>query len=664
MAKIRDKIINYHSSSIPDKETLKRSIVDISDDEKKLRDGEIAVIMTNGAEGIYTLNHDKTDLIEYSPISHTEKKQILDFVNQGGTDEVIITETDDTTPSANEKIWISFDGDATTSGETTVPPTARFIELNEIVTSLNNDSASNNIEAAFNNADYFNEIAGYLAQNTKLITGIIINNDTNGGKAPVTLSASKATGTTKTINVEYVLDGKYVKLVVTNNNGTFSCTREEIVLGESAYIFNDPQLEHDLVPEADYNELKAAIEVGKVIIYNMSDDTTTDYVVLSNASYDDTNGITFSFATNNGQLCIVKIGTNRTITTSCEDIQTNVLILDYATDLANGVSGQTIDASVSAKLNDAIDKGKACVVKAENSDILANLQKTGNNVSVVMEQVSNLSGKFIATNTTITVNTSNNTISNVATGALDFSDYATKAYVDEKVSAVDLSDYATKTYVDEKAVANQIPMTGYVVATGISEEQLTIQETDTVAVALGKLQKQSLDNEDVIASALNKINSSCGLSINAEYVPKASNIASATTIADAIEILAGLIANGGGGTQSAAVFQEAPVTVSAIGTEATATIDSATTVVNVPLTISGETGTTPTANIQLSLNNGTANDTRAVALDNGSIVRVKTAVANNTVTVNTNYATRIITSGEYQALGDVTATDNVTYFVK
>lgn len=98
--------------------------------------------------------------------------------------------------------------------------------------------------------------------------------------------------------------------------------------------------------------------------------------------------------------------------------KTNVLILSLENDLANGQKDSPVTAEVSTALKDAISTGKACVIKSANSDILANLQQTGNNVTIVMEQISRVSQTFVAVNTTITVNTSTNVISDYQTGAI------------------------------------------------------------------------------------------------------------------------------------------------------------------------------------------------------------------------------------------------------
>lgn len=98
--------------------------------------------------------------------------------------------------------------------------------------------------------------------------------------------------------------------------------------------------------------------------------------------------------------------------------KTNVLILSLENDLANGQKDSPITAEVSASLVDAVTTGKACVIKSANSDILANLQQIGSNVTIIMEQISRVGQTFVAVNTSITVNTSTNVIADYQTGAI------------------------------------------------------------------------------------------------------------------------------------------------------------------------------------------------------------------------------------------------------
>ena len=60
--------------------------------------------------------------------------------------------------------------------------------------------------------------------------------------------------------------------------------------------------------------------------------------------------------------------------------------------------------------------------------------------------------------------------------------------------------------VETHMTGDYIPLTGYELASGITEEELTLSEEDTVNEAFGKLQKQMLDNEEAIAAGMNYLN--------------------------------------------------------------------------------------------------------------------------------------------------------------
>ena len=61
------------------------------------------------------------------------------------------------------------------------------------------------------------------------------------------------------------------------------------------------------------------------------------------------------------------------------------------------------------------------------------------------------------------------------------------------------------TTVDIEVTGADVPLTGYELASGSTEEELTIVPEDTVNEAFGKLQKQAFDNEKVVAAALNDL---------------------------------------------------------------------------------------------------------------------------------------------------------------
>lgn len=76
----------------------------------------------------------------------------------------------------------------------------------------------------------------------------------------------------------------------------------------------------------------------------------------------------------------------------------------------------------------------------------------------------------------------------------------------------------------------------------VTEAQLTPVATDTVNVAIAKLLKAILDNEDVTATAINKINTGLGFDINGNYVPTDASLAG-KNVTEAIDSIAALVKN-------------------------------------------------------------------------------------------------------------------------
>ena len=77
----------------------------------------------------------------------------------------------------------------------------------------------------------------------------------------------------------------------------------------------------------------------------------------------------------------------------------------------------------------------------------------------------------------------------------------------EEVTAGALNDLNERVgFVETHMTGEFIPLTGYEISTGLTEDELTIVEEDTVNEAFGKIQKQILDNEESVAAALNSLN--------------------------------------------------------------------------------------------------------------------------------------------------------------
>ena len=92
---------------------------------------------------------------------------------------------------------------------------------------------------------------------------------------------------------------------------------------------------------------------------------------------------------------------------------------------------------------------------------------------------------------------------------IDSGDTALKEHIDEveEVTAGALNDLNERVGTIETHFNGEyIPLTGYELASGLSEDELIIKEEDSVNDAFGKIQKQILDNEETIAGGLNDLN--------------------------------------------------------------------------------------------------------------------------------------------------------------
>ena len=92
---------------------------------------------------------------------------------------------------------------------------------------------------------------------------------------------------------------------------------------------------------------------------------------------------------------------------------------------------------------------------------------------------------------------------------IDSGDTALKERIDEveEVTAGALNDLNERVGTIETHFNGEyIPLTGYELASGISEDELIVKEEDSVNDAFGKIQKQILDNEEAIAGGLNDLN--------------------------------------------------------------------------------------------------------------------------------------------------------------
>ena len=143
----------------------------------------------------------------------------------------------------------------------------------------------------------------------------------------------------------------------------------------------------------------------------------------------------------------------------------------------------------------AITKGiveDEAITSAALNDLYDGLSELSG-ASVNVSQLNSLSGTI--------VNLSAGTVAGLTNIEDELDDYA------EYTELLSLS--ASVVYLSSNTVANvtgaDVLLTGYELASGSSEAELVVTDTDTVNEAIGKLQKQNYDNEAVIAGILNDI---------------------------------------------------------------------------------------------------------------------------------------------------------------
>ena len=77
----------------------------------------------------------------------------------------------------------------------------------------------------------------------------------------------------------------------------------------------------------------------------------------------------------------------------------------------------------------------------------------------------------------------------------------------EEVTAAALNELNERVgYVETHMTGEYIPLTGYELSSGLTEDELLVTDEDTVDEAFGKIQKQILDDEEATAAALNDLN--------------------------------------------------------------------------------------------------------------------------------------------------------------
>lgn len=253
---------------------------------------------------------------------------------------------------------------------------------------------------------------------------------------------------------------KLDKIITSGNGDSFLSNSGEYKSIVSSLILDyaeDLKNFSGIVEENVIQNIQEAIE-GKIPIY-ISLNGTIQYLAFAAESDSEIVLSIDSVSSENiiSILATINISTrNITSTVNSQSIYHPIILLNYTDDLKKGNLGESVSQEVSQKLLDAINGGWACVVKSGNSDILCNLQKVGDVVTIIMESITKIDTEYFAATTIIGVNTSSNTITYSDSGGLYLVDKDKVLLKDNTTSYTPTSDYnpATKKYVDDRINSN------------------------------------------------------------------------------------------------------------------------------------------------------------------------------------------------------------------
>ena len=143
------------------------------------------------------------------------------------------------------------------------------------------------------------------------------------------------------------------------------------------------------------------------------------------------------------------------------------------------------------------------------SGVVADLGNTGE-LEDKLNQLSGVTREFSATTDTLIRELSARTVDlGEVYQALSAVSGDIVTYVDEieEMTAAALNELNDRVGIVETHMTGEyIPLSNYEISTGETYEELLVNENDTVNEAVGKLQKQVIDNEEVTAAALNDLN--------------------------------------------------------------------------------------------------------------------------------------------------------------
>ena len=229
---------------------------------------------------------------------------------------------------------------------------------------------------------------------------------------------------------------------------------------------------------------------------------------------------------------------------------------------------ELIVASALNDLNRRVKENKQAI--EESSGDILNLSAATVNIS---GDVTNLSA--------VTVNNTTN-INNLSGAVMSIS-ALTDGVLTLTLNETEQGKYSPSadTTINLVVTGEVVPLTGYKISSGSTEEELVITSADTVNEAFGKLQKQIYDDELVIAAAFNDLD---------ERIIEINNKISAITVVGSAETALSATTSLSAITSLSAVTALSAVTsLSAITAVSAKTADSATTALSAITSLSAQT---------------------------------------------------------------------------
>lgn len=190
--------------------------------------------------------------VHYDIINTFEKIITLSQVN------VIINTLDNTfTQESNEfELLANGDGLKYLSDDgtyKTFPDMATVVELNASVLALTSESSSEEIIAAFDSTAEFSNLITQIRDSDNIVNEVLLDTDGYIGHINASLAVSK---TDEVIHIRFIDNNdKLVFITVTNNAGTFSCTRtDKDLVNDPVTLVNDGDGNLFLANDGTYKE--------------------------------------------------------------------------------------------------------------------------------------------------------------------------------------------------------------------------------------------------------------------------------------------------------------------------------------------------------------------------------------------------------------------------